>query len=122
MRGKVPDHTTFAKFRKAHKAEIRELFRYLGRLAIDMGEARLTRIALDGTRVRANSSRHATATGKTIEERLAELDRQVAQALEAMEAADREEDTLFGKEVTPHRLSKKLATLAARQVSRSRTS
>lgn len=115
MRGKVPDHTTFAKFRTAHKVQIRDLFRFLGRLAIDMGEARLTRIALDGTRVRANSSRHATATAKTIEERLAELDRQVAAALDAAEAQDREEDTLFGKEVTPHRLSKKLATLAARQ-------
>jgi transposase len=115
MRGKVPDHTTFAKFRTAHKAQIRDLFRYLGRLAMDMGEARLARIALDGTRVRANSSRHATATAKTIEGRLAELDSQMAAALEAAEAQDREEDTLFGKEVTPHRLTKKLATLAARQ-------
>jgi transposase len=115
MRGKVPDHTTFAKFRTSHKVAIRDLFRYLGRLALEMGEARLTGIALDGTRVRANSSRHATATAKTIEERLAELDRQLAEALEAAEARDREEDTLFGKEATPHRLSKKLATLAARQ-------
>lgn len=115
MRGKVPDHTTFAKFRKSHKVAIRDLFRHLGRLAIDLGEAQLTRIALDGTRVRANSSRHATATAATIEQRLAELDRQMAEALEAAEAQDREEDTLFGKEATPHRLSKKLATLAARQ-------
>jgi transposase len=115
MEGRIPDHTTFSKFRTRHKVQIRELFRFLGRTALEMGLARLSGIALDGTRVRANSSRHATATAPTIEERLAELDRRVAEMLEAAEAADREEDTLFGKEVTPHRLPKKLSDLQARQ-------
>jgi transposase len=115
LEGRTPDHTTIAKFRSAHKAPIRDFFRFLGRTALEMGLAHLHGIALDGTRLRANSSRHATATAKTIEERLDELDRRMAEALEAAEAADREEDTLFGQEVTPHRLSKKLATLAARR-------
>jgi len=115
LEGRTPDHTTFSKFRTRHKSQIRDLFRFLGRTALEMGLARLNGIALDGTRVRANSSRHETATAKTIEERLADLDRQVAEMLEAAEAADREEDTLFGKEGTPHRLSKKLSNLQARQ-------
>ncbi len=115
MKGQTPDHTTFAKFRKAHKAEIRDLFRFLGRTALEMGLARLAGIALDGTRVRANSSRHATATAATIEDRLADLDRRVAEMLEAAEARDRAEDTFFGQEVTPHRLPKTLSDLRARQ-------
>jgi len=115
LEGRTPDHTTFAKFRTRHKSAIRDLFRFLGRTALEMGLARLTGIALDGTRVRANSSRHATATAQTIEGRLAELDRQVAEMLEAAEAKDREEDTLFGQEATPHRLPKKLSNLRARQ-------
>jgi transposase len=115
MEGRTPDHTTFAKFRTRFKVQIRDLFRFLGCMALEMGLARLTGIALDGTRMRANSSRHATATAQTLEERLAELDRQVAEALEAAEAKDREEDTLFGPEATPHRLPRKLSTLKARQ-------
>jgi len=115
LEGRTPDHTTFSKFRTRHKVQIRELFRFLGRTALEMGLARLSGIALDGTRVRANSSRHETATVKTIEERLAELDRQVAEMLDVAEVKDREEDTLYGKEVTPHRLSKKLSDFQARQ-------
>jgi transposase len=84
-------------------------------MAIEMGLARLNQIGLDGTRVRANSSRHRTATARTLEERLAALDEQVAELLSRAEAEDREEDTLFGKEVSPHRLTRELATVQRRQ-------
>ena len=60
-RGHCPDHSTFAKFRTDHREGIRELFRFVGMLSIRMGLACLNLVGLDGTRVRANSSRHATA-------------------------------------------------------------
>lgn len=120
VHGHTPDHTTFAKFRTRFKAALKDLFRFLGRTAMEMGMARLNGLALDGTRVRANSSRHETATAKTIEERLAALDEQVAGLLAEAEQADQEEDTLFGKEASPHRLGKKLATLERRQEALSR--
>jgi len=78
VHGHTPDHTTFAKFRTRFQGPLKDLFRFLGRTAIEMGMGRLNGLALDGTRVRANSSRHATATAKTIEARLTALDEQVA--------------------------------------------
>jgi transposase len=113
--GHAPDHTTFAKFRTRFREPLRDLFRFLGELALRMGLARLNGLALDGTRVRANSSRHATATAATLEARLAELDRQVAAMLAEAEARDREDDTLFGPEETPYRLSRGLADVRRRQ-------
>ena len=114
-RGHRPDHSSFGKFRTRFKAQLQDLFRFLGTMAIEMGMARLNQVGLDGTRVRANSSRRRTATADTLEDRLAALDEQVAELLARAEEEDREEDTLFGKEASPHRLSRELATLESRQ-------
>jgi len=114
-RGHQPDHSSFGNFRTRFKEPLQDLFRFLGTMAIGMGLARLNQIGLDGTRVRANSSRHRTATARTLEERLAALDEQVAELLARADEEDREEDTLFGKEVSPHRLTRELATVQRRQ-------
>ena len=114
-RGHQPDHSSFGNFRTRFKEPLQDLFRFLGTVAIGMGLARLNQIGLDGTRVRANSSRRRTATAQTLDARLAALDEQVAELLARADADDREEDTLFGKEVSPHRLTRELATLRARQ-------
>jgi transposase len=114
-RGHTPDHSTFGNFRTRFKDPIQDLFRFIGTMAIGMGMARLNQVGLDGTRVRANSSRRRTATARTLEERLAAVDQQVAELLARAEQEDREEDTLFGKEVSPHRLSRELANVERRQ-------
>jgi len=114
-RGHEPDHSTFGNFRTRFKGPLQDLFRFIGTMAIGMGMARLNQIGLDGTRVRANSSRGRTATAHTLEERLAAVDAQVAELLARAEEEDREEDTLFGKEVSPHRLTRELANVQRRQ-------
>jgi len=111
----APDHSTFGNFRTRFKGPLQDLFRFIGTMAIGMGMARLNQIGLDGTRVRANSSRRRTATAHTLEERLAVVDEQVAALLARAEEEDREEDTLFGKEVSPHRLTRELANMQCRQ-------
>jgi transposase len=114
-RGHQPDHSTFGNFRTRFKDPIHDLFRFISTMAIGMGLARLNQVGLDGTRVRANSSRRRTATARTLDERLAAVDQQVAELLARAEQEDREEDTLFGKEVSPHRLSRELANVQRRQ-------
>jgi len=114
-RGHQPDHSSFGKFRTRFKDQLQGLFRFLGTMAIELGLARLNQIGLDGTRVRANSSRRRTATAQTLEARLAALDEQVAELLARAEEEDRAEDTLFGKEVSPHHLSRELANVRRRQ-------
>jgi len=87
--GRTIDHSTFCEFRTKFKAELEDLFGQIGRVAMCLGLIRLNQVALDGTRVRANSSPHATASAKTPEERLKVLDEQIEKMLvEAANKAD----------------------------------
>jgi transposase len=113
-RGRDIDHSTLCAFRKAFGKELKDTFRQIGRVAIQLGLMRLNRIGLDGTRERANSSRHATATAKTLAERLAVLDEQIEAAFTAAEAEDRQDQDLLG-DSTPNKLPPELAELKRRQ-------
>ena len=113
--GHAPDHTTLCKFRNGFSKELKGLFHEVCRTAIHLGLATLNQVALDGTRVRANSSRHATASAKTLEKRLAELRKAIDAMFAEADAADRAEDDLFGEAVSPSRLPRKLASLEQRQ-------
>ncbi len=115
VEGRQIDHSTFCGFRTRFQKELKDLFRQIGSLAIGMGMMRLNEVGLDGTRVRANSSRFSTATSKTLEERLAVLDEQIAEMFAASEAADRRDGLLFDQEDSPTSLPGKLATLERRQ-------
>jgi len=108
------DHSTFCKFRTEFSRELKDLFRQVGRVAIRMEMVRLNQVSLDGTKVAANSSRHATATAKTLAERLEELDRQIERMFRESQAADERDQALFG-ETTPNRLPRKLADVTRRQ-------
>jgi len=108
------DHSTICEFRTKFSAELKDLFKQIGRLAMTMGLIRLNRVGLDGTRILANSSRHGTRTAKTLTEKLAVLDEQIAAAFAAAEAADREESDLFG-DGTPNCLPADLADMQKRQ-------
>jgi len=108
------DHSTFCKFRTRFHRELKDLFRQVGKIAIRLEMIRLNQVALDGTKVAANSSRHSTATAKTLEEKLAELDRQIEQMFEEAKAADERDHRLFAGG-TPNRLPRGLADVKRRQ-------
>jgi len=79
--GLEPDHNTLCRFRRAHGEALRELFRESVRLCQEAGMVRLGRVAVDGTKVRANRSRQAFARAEA----------EFAQALEEAEEVDGEE-------------------------------
>lgn len=112
--GRQIDHSTICDFRTMFGKELKDTFRQLGRIAITLGLMRLNRIGLDGTRQRANSSRHATATAKTLQERLVMLDIQFDAAFAQADVEDRQDNDLFG-ETTPNKLPPELAELKRRQ-------
>jgi transposase len=114
VHGRRIDHSTFCKFRTRFRRPLKTLFGDMFRMAMSLGLARLNTVALDATRVRANSSRHATASAETLEERLAALNEQVEQMLREAEATDAREGDLFG-EGPANRLPKKLADAQRRQ-------
>ena len=115
VEGRDIDHSTFANFRKDFGPQVKALFKQVGRVAMAMGLVRLNLVALDGTRVKANSSRHATASAATLENRLAGLDAEIERILAEAQGAEQAEARLFGENESPRRLPRDLANLKKRQ-------
>ena len=86
LNGRVIDHSTFAAFRTRFGSELRDLFKQLAVLAIN--RAVEIELAVDGTRIRASSSRTGALTADGIERRAAQVAKQLTEALERMEQAD----------------------------------
>jgi len=114
VKGHQIDHTTFCKFRVSFARELKELFRQIGRIALNMGFACLDTVGIDGSRVRANSSRHQTASAEIIRKRLEDLDEQIERIMSEAAQADAQEGRLFGNG-SPSKLPSELATLSKRQ-------
>ena len=112
--GHQPDHSTLCNFRNRFKKELKDLFRQIAQVAIDMKLASLAIVGLDGSRIRANSSRHSTASEKTIKENLKELDTQIEKIFAEMADNDGENKDLFGQG-SPSKLPVELADLKTRQ-------
>lgn len=91
-----PDHATIAEFRRRHLEALARLFVQVLRLCEKAGLVRLGHVALDGTKVRANASKHKAMSYGRMEEKVRELEAQVADLLAAAEAADQAEDAEHG--------------------------
>jgi hypothetical protein len=61
---------------------------------------KLGHVALDGTKIKANASKHKAMSYERMEKRAAELEAEVGKWLSAAEAADAEEDKLHGRDKT----------------------
>ena len=106
-----PDHDTIAAFRKRFLAQIEALFIDVLRLARQMGMLKLGTLAIDGTKVHANASRHSALSyghAKKIEK---QLRKEVRQLLQLAERAD-EADIPDGMSI-PQELERREARLAA---------
>ena len=88
VEGRSIDHDTFCKFRTRFKGPLKELFKEVGRVAMNMGLIRLVEVAFDGTRVKANASRFRTWTAAKVETMLLELEKQAEGMLNEADAAD----------------------------------
>jgi transposase len=94
--GNQPDFRTIADFRKRHLTALRGFFEQVLRLAREMGAPHLGRVALDGSKVKANASKHKAMSYKRMGETQRQLRAEVAQLLAEAEAADTAEDAQFG--------------------------
>lgn len=115
VEGRTIDHSTFCNFRTKFKRELKDLFRQIGRLAMHLGLLSLNQVALDGTRVKANSSPHATASAKTLEERLKALDEQIDKIVAEADQVDQQDRDLFGDTASGNKLPAELSDLKRRQ-------
>src|SRR3981189_2402036 len=94
----APDFRTISDFRKRHLKALGELFGQILQLCEKAGLVKLGHVALDGTKIKANASKHKAMSYERMEKRAAELEAEVARMLAAAEAADTQEDETFGKD------------------------
>lgn len=92
-----PDFRTVAKFRARHLKALAELFTQVLRLCRRAGLVRLGHIAIDGTKIKANASRHKAMSYRRMAEVEPELRAQVDRLLKEHAATDRAEDKAHGR-------------------------
>src|SRR5271165_3074760 len=95
-----PDFRTISNFRKRHLKALAGLFVQVLKLCEKAGLVKLGHVALDGTKIKANASKHKAMSYERMEKRAAELETEVARWLSSAEAADAEEDKLYGRDKT----------------------
>src|SRR6202795_1539866 len=93
-----PDFHTVSAFRRRHLKALGALFAQILHLCETAGLAKLGHVALDGTKIKANASKHKAMSYQRMEKRAAELEAEVAKWLGAAEAAEAAEDKLPGRD------------------------
>jgi len=92
----APDFRTISEFRRRHLAALTALFVQVLQLCEQAGLVKLGHVALDGTKIKANASKHKAMSYERMKKREVELEAEVAGWLAAAEAADAAEDKAFG--------------------------
>jgi len=109
-----PDFRTVSDFRKRHSAALGALFTQVLRLCQRTGLVKLGQVAIDGTRLKANASKHKAMSYGRMGEQEAVLQAEIAELLRRAEQADRDEDARYG----PDRRGDELPAELARRESR----
>ena len=105
----TPDFRTVFGFRKDHLAALAELFLQVLELCRQAGLVKLGHVALDGTKVRANASKHKAMSYGRMKEREAQLESEVAELLRRAQEVDEEEDQRYGRDKRGDELPEELA-------------
>ena len=96
--GNQPDFRTIADFRKLHLKALEELFQQMLRLTLETGMMKLGRVALDGSKLKGNASKHKAMSYGRMKETEKRLREEVRKLLNQAEAADKEEDSRYGRD------------------------
>ena len=107
--GNQPDFRTISDFRKLHLEALEGLFQQVLRITLAAGMIKLGRVALDGSKVKANASKHKAMTYARMKETERRLRQEVRQLLEQAEAVDAEEDARYGRDRRGDELPAELA-------------
>lgn len=110
----TPDFRTISDFRKRHLQALKGLFVQVLRLCQKAGLVKLGHVSLDGTKLKANASKHKAMSYAHMQETEARLQREVDALLKQAEAVDAAEDRQYG----PDRRGDELPAELARRESR----
>jgi transposase len=93
-----PDHATIAEFRKRHLEAFSGLFTQALLLCSEAGLVKLGHVSIDGTKIKANASKHKAMSYAHMNETEARLKQEIDTLLAAAEKTDSEEDAEYGKD------------------------
>jgi transposase len=92
-----PDHDSIAWFRRQHLPVLAQLFTQVLQLCDKAGLVKLGHVAIDGSKLQANASKHKAMSYNRMEEKEKQLRTEVEKLLAQAEATDAAEDALYGK-------------------------
>ena len=106
--GNQPDFRTISDFRKIHLEGLEQLFQQVLRLALEAGALRLGRVALDGTKMKANASKHKTMSWGRMKQAEKQIREEVQKMLAEAAEVDAAEDDRYGADQTGQELPAQL--------------
>ena len=95
--GNFPQHRTLCEFRRRHLEDFQALFVEVVRLAQELGLARLGKLSVDGTKVRANASKRKAMSYDRMAEAERRLEGEIAALLRQADATDETEGRVLGR-------------------------
>jgi len=110
----TPDFRTISDFRKDHLRTLAALFVQVLKLCQKAGLVKLGHVSIDGTKIKANASKHKAMSYKRMKEEEARLEAEVQELLKKAEAVDEEEDRAYGKNKRGDELPEELAFRGSR--------
>ncbi|MCB1881928.1 MAG: IS1182 family transposase [Gammaproteobacteria bacterium] len=119
-----PAHRTIREFRQRHLPEFSRLFLEVVRLAQEIGLIKLGRLGVDGTKIRANASKHKAMSYGRMKDEEKRLQAEITDLLKQAEEADQLEDERYGTDSSgdelPEELRRRESRLKAIQAAKAR--
>ena len=92
-----PDHSRISEFRRRNLEALSDLFVQILRLCQEAGMVSLGHVALDGTKVQANASKHKAMSHERMLKAEAQLEKEIRELMHRAEILDAQEDGKYGK-------------------------
>lgn len=119
-----PHHTTLCKFREAHLADFEDIFRQVLQIAREAKLCRLGVVAIDGSKIKANASRHKAMSYDRMKSSERKLEAEIAEITRRARGEDAAEDVEFGEDFRgdelPAELSRRETRIAAIRAAKAR--
>jgi transposase len=103
-----PNFRTISEFRRIHLKRLERLFVEVLHLAREAGLVKLGHVALDGTKIKANASKHKAMSYARMCEKQAQYEREVTELLKRAQETDEKEDREYGQDVRGDELPEEL--------------
>lgn len=107
--GNQPDFRTISDFRKRHLKALADLFLQVLRLCQRSGMVKLGHVAIDGSKIKANASKHRAMSYARMQEEEKRLKKEIEKLMRESEITDRSEDRCYGVDKRGDELPEELA-------------